>query len=224
MQIDFVSAVPAASGPLARIVNLDALPADLDPVLAAGAKASRFTGKAGQLHDGFVSAGGAVQRVALAGAGDAAAKDRLANLERAGAAITAKYLASGETAVTIDFAGSGLDAAGAAAVLLASDARSALLVEHRDGAPAFADLLARLPPCDLVLVEGWKREPIPKLEVHRAAAGKPWLFPDDPHVLAVAADMDPPGTIPRIDLDAVSQLTDFILTHAHSFPASRRAA
>lgn len=115
-------------------------------------------------------------------------------------------------------------AAGAAAVLLASDARSALLVEHRDGAPAFADLLARLPPCDLVLVEGWKREPIPKLEVHRAAAGKPWLFPDDPHVLAVAADMDPPGTIPRIDLDAVSQLTDFILTHAHSFPASRRAA
>ena len=64
MQIDFVSAVPAASGPLARIVNLDALPADLDPVLAAGAKASRFTGKAGQLHDGFVSAGGAVQRVA----------------------------------------------------------------------------------------------------------------------------------------------------------------
>ncbi len=124
MQIDFVSAVPAASGPLARIVNLDALPADLDPVLAAGAKASRFTGKAGQLHDGFVSAGGAVQRVALAGAGDAAAKDRLANLERAGAAITAKYLASGETAVTIDFAGSGLDAAGAAAVLLGARLRA----------------------------------------------------------------------------------------------------
>ncbi len=122
MQIEFVSAVPSASGPLARIVNLDALPADLDPVLAAGAKASRFTGKTGQLHEGFVQAGGAVQRVALAGAGDPAAKDRLANLERAGAAITAKYLASGESALTIDLGG--LDAAGAAAVLLGARLRA----------------------------------------------------------------------------------------------------
>lgn len=110
--------------------------------------------------------------------------------------------------------------AGAAAVLLASDARSALLVEHRDAPPAFAALLERLPPCDLVLVEGWKREPIPRLEVHRAAAGRPWLFPDDPRVLAVASDVDPPGEIPRIDLDAISQLTDFILTHADRFPTA----
>lgn len=110
--------------------------------------------------------------------------------------------------------------AGAAAVLLASDARSALLVEHRDAPPAFAALLERLPPCDLVLVEGWKREPIPRLEVHRGAAGRPWLFPDDPCVLAVASDVDPPGEIPRIDLDAISQLTDFILTHADRFPTA----
>mgnify|MGYP000893592352 CR=1 FL=1 len=111
-------------------------------------------------------------------------------------------------------------AAGAAAVLLASDARSTLLVEHRNGPPAFADLLARLPPCDLVLVEGWKREPIPKLEVHRAATGKPWLFPDDPLVLAVASDTAPPGRLPRIDPDDLSQLTEFILTHADRFPTA----
>ena len=108
--------------------------------------------------------------------------------------------------------------AGAAAVLLASDARTALLVEHRSAPPAFTALLERLPACDLVLVEGWKREPIPRLEVHRAATGKPWLFPDDPYVRAVASDIAPPGGIPHIDLDAIPQLTEFILTHADRCP------
>jgi len=107
--------------------------------------------------------------------------------------------------------------AGAAAVLLASDHRTALLTEHRDAPPSLADLLAQLPPCDLVLVEGYKREPIPKLEVHRAATGKPWLYPDDPSILAVASDIAPPQEIPRIDLDAIPHLTDFILDHALSY-------
>jgi molybdopterin-guanine dinucleotide biosynthesis protein B len=110
--------------------------------------------------------------------------------------------------------------AGAAAVLLSSDHRSALLTEHRDAPPSLADLLAQLPPCDLVLVEGYKREPIPKLEVHRAATGKPWLFPDDPHILAVASDIAPPQTFHRIDLDAIPALTDFILNHALSYPTA----
>ena len=110
--------------------------------------------------------------------------------------------------------------AGAAAVLLVSDARSALLVEHRAGPPALADLLARLPPCDLVLVEGWKREPIAKLEVHRAVTGKPWLYPYDSCVRAVAADMDPPGNILRIDLNDIPQLVDFILNHADCCPTT----
>ncbi|MGB7654821.1 MAG: leucyl aminopeptidase [Novosphingobium sp.] len=92
--------------------------------MVEGAKASRFTGKAGQLHEGFVSRDGAVARVALAGAGDAAAKDRSAALERAGAAITAKYLASGESAVTIDLSLAGLSAAEAAAVLLGAQLRA----------------------------------------------------------------------------------------------------
>jgi molybdopterin-guanine dinucleotide biosynthesis protein B len=106
--------------------------------------------------------------------------------------------------------------AGAAAVLLASDHRTAVLTEHRDTPPALDDLLAQLPPCDLVLVEGYKRESLPKLEVHRAETGKPWLFPDDPNILAVASDVEPPNRFPRIDIDAVQPITDFILNHALS--------
>jgi molybdopterin-guanine dinucleotide biosynthesis protein B len=110
--------------------------------------------------------------------------------------------------------------AGAAAVLLASDHRTAVLTEHRDTPPTLDRLLAQLPPCDLVLVEGYKREAIPKLEVHRMETGKPWLFPDDAHILAVASDVEPPNGFPRIDIDAVQQLTDFILNHALSRPTA----
>jgi molybdopterin-guanine dinucleotide biosynthesis protein B len=118
--------------------------------------------------------------------------------------------------------------AGAAAVLLASDHRTVLLIEHRDAPPVLECLLAQLPLCDLVLVEGYKREAIPKLEVHRAEMAKPWLFPDDAHILAVASDTAPPRALnraapngfPRIDLDAVQQLADFILTHALSRPTA----
>jgi len=110
--------------------------------------------------------------------------------------------------------------AGAAAVLLASDHRTAVLSEHRDTPPQLDDLLTKLPPCDLVLVEGYKREVIPRLEVHRAETAKTWLFPDDPNILAVASDVDPPNGFPRIDIDAVQQLTDFILNHALSRPTA----
>jgi molybdopterin-guanine dinucleotide biosynthesis protein B len=110
--------------------------------------------------------------------------------------------------------------AGAAAVLLASDHRTAVLTEHRDTPPRLEDLLNKLPQCDLVLVEGYKREAIPKLEVHRAETAKPWLFPGDPTILAVASDVTPPDGFPRIDLDAVQQLADFILDHALSQPTA----
>jgi molybdopterin-guanine dinucleotide biosynthesis protein B len=110
--------------------------------------------------------------------------------------------------------------AGAAAVLLASDHRTALLTEHRDTPPRLGELLDQLPPCDLVLVEGYKREVIPKLEVHRAETDKPWLFPDDTNILAVASDVEAPDDFPRIDLDAIPQLTDFILDHAFSRPTA----
>jgi molybdopterin-guanine dinucleotide biosynthesis protein B len=110
--------------------------------------------------------------------------------------------------------------AGAAAVLLSSDHRTAVLTEHRDAPPALDELLSRLPPCDLVLIEGYKREPIPKLEVHRAETGKPWLFPEDTHILAVVSDIQAPNDFPRIDLDAIPLITDFILNHALSYPTA----
>ena len=124
MRIEFVAAAPpVATGPVVTLVNQDALPAGLEAALIEGAKASRFTGKTGQLHEGFVSRAGSVVRAALAGTGEAASKDRTAALERAGAAITAKYLASGATQVTLDLTGSGLTAAQASAVLLGARLR-----------------------------------------------------------------------------------------------------
>ncbi len=110
--------------------------------------------------------------------------------------------------------------AGATTVLLSSDHRTALLTEHRDTPPTLNDLLAQLPPCDLVLVEGYKREAILKLEVHRAETEQPWLFPDDPHILAVASDVAPPNAFPRIDIDAIPLITDFIVNHALSDPTA----
>ena len=109
MRIQFLDA-PQSPAPrfVARVVDQDALPADLDPVLAEGARAARFTGKAAQVHEGFVQGGGQVVRVALAGLGEKAGTGRAGAIERAGAALSGKYLASGETSLTVDLAGSSL--------------------------------------------------------------------------------------------------------------------
>ena len=124
MKIEFVAAPLAAStSPIAYLVVQDKLPGSLNPVVLQSAKASRFTGKTGQLHESFVSRDGAVVRLALAGSGDVGAKDRLASLERAGAAVTAKFIASGETTVTIDLSDAGLTAHQAAAVVLGARLR-----------------------------------------------------------------------------------------------------
>jgi molybdopterin-guanine dinucleotide biosynthesis protein B len=105
-------------------------------------------------------------------------------------------------------------AAGAGEVLLAGGARWALLHENRAGEePPLTALLARLAPCDLVLVEGFKREAIDKLEVHRPALGRPPLFPDDPRIVAVAADGPLATALPVIDLNAVAVVAEFICRH-----------
>ncbi len=125
MKIEFVAApVAAATSPVAYLVVQDAVPAGIDPALGAGATASRFSGKTGQVHEGFANRDGAVIRTVLAGSGDAKAKDRLAALERAGAAITAKLIVSGESAVTIDLSDAGLSADQAAAVALGARLRA----------------------------------------------------------------------------------------------------
>ena len=124
MKIEFIAAaLSAETSPIAYLVPQDKLPAGLDPILAEGAKASRFSGKTGQLHEGFASRDGKVVRMALVGTGENGAKDRLSALERAGAAITAKYIASGEKTVTIDLSNTGLSAEQAAAVVLGARLR-----------------------------------------------------------------------------------------------------
>ncbi len=87
---------------------------------------------------------------------------------------------------------------------MGSALRWALFTELRGAPePTLAQMLARLDPVDLILVEGFKREPIPKIEIHRTANGKPWLFPADPMVRAVAADIPPPADLPHVALDDI---------------------
>ena len=104
--------------------------------------------------------------------------------------------------------------AGASEVLLACGERWALMHERRNGPePALAELLARLAPCDLVLVEGFKQEPVPKLEVYRPENGKPPLFPGRPDIVAVAADVPLDTALPVLPLDDMVAIADFVIHH-----------
>jgi molybdopterin-guanine dinucleotide biosynthesis protein B len=106
-------------------------------------------------------------------------------------------------------------AAGAAAVMVVASSRWALMRELGGAAePALDELLGHFTDCDLVLVEGYKRAPIDKIEVHRRGAGMPLLYPQDPHVIAVASDEPLAISIPRIDINDISDLGDFIQTIA----------
>lgn len=109
-------------------------------------------------------------------------------------------------------------AAGAAEVMIASPYRVAIMRELRGAAePSLADHLARLAPADLTLVEGYKWEALPKLEVYRPEVGKPPLFPGDPHVVAVASSMArPDGLAPHVAwLDLLDP--DAVLTWIRNF-------
>ncbi|MRH21961.1 molybdopterin-guanine dinucleotide biosynthesis protein B [Rhodovulum strictum] len=105
-------------------------------------------------------------------------------------------------------------AAGAREVVLASPRRWALMAELRGAEePPLEALLARLSPVDLVLVEGYKRAPHPKIEAWRAAAGRPLLAGQNPTIRAIAADAPPPdaGALPVLGLDDTAAIADFIL-------------
>jgi molybdopterin-guanine dinucleotide biosynthesis protein B len=106
--------------------------------------------------------------------------------------------------------------AGATEVALVSGGRWALMHELRDEAePSFDAILTRLAPCDLILIEGYKRESHPKIEVRRKDGRKGQaLAPDDPQIKAIAADFDTEsGGLPVFDLDEVKTIADFILDH-----------
>ncbi|WP_375261777.1 molybdopterin-guanine dinucleotide biosynthesis protein B [Palleronia sp.] len=102
--------------------------------------------------------------------------------------------------------------AGAHQVLLSSRTRWALMTELGEvEEPPLADLLARMAPVDLILVEGWKRDRHPKVEAWRTETGRPLIAPDDPTIRAVAAKGTPEiDDRPILDLDDTAAIADFI--------------
>jgi molybdopterin-guanine dinucleotide biosynthesis protein B len=111
--------------------------------------------------------------------------------------------------------------AGATEVLIGSAARFALVHELRgEPEPTLPELLAKLAPVDLVVVEGYKAAPIPKLELHRAAVGKALLHPGDDWIVAVASDVPLPKVeLPVLSLDDIEGIAD-VLT-VESVPIER---
>jgi molybdopterin-guanine dinucleotide biosynthesis adapter protein len=115
-------------------------------------------------------------------------------------------------------------AAGASEVFVSSARRWAHIHELRDeGEPQLAAILRRLAPVDLVIVEGYKRHPHPKLEVYRAEVGKPLLHPEDDWIVAVASDAPvPDARVPVLDLGNADKIADVLMIE--SLPAERLAA
>lgn len=107
--------------------------------------------------------------------------------------------------------------AGAREVLIGSHKRWALMHELRDEPePELDDLLSRLSPVDLVLVEGFKKTCHPKIEIHRAALGKPLICREDVSVIAIASDGHASGlgvSLPVLDLNDITGIADFILDY-----------
>ncbi|MBL0140869.1 MAG: molybdopterin-guanine dinucleotide biosynthesis protein B [Betaproteobacteria bacterium] len=102
--------------------------------------------------------------------------------------------------------------AGCTEVLVSSSRRWALMHELRgDQEPTLDVLLRHFSPCDLVLVEGYKHDPVPRIEVHRKGGDRPLLFPRDQHVIAVATDEHLDTRLPQFGLDDAPAIAGFIL-------------
>jgi len=111
--------------------------------------------------------------------------------------------------------------AGASEVLVVSDARWALMHELRgDAEPSLTEHLGKLSECDLVIVEGFKREPIPKIEIWRAEVGKPLLHPDDPAIVLMTSDDPcPQARVPFLPLSDLPALARAVLSAARPIGA-----
>jgi molybdopterin-guanine dinucleotide biosynthesis protein B len=104
---------------------------------------------------------------------------------------------------------------GAAEVLVSSSRRWALMHELRGASePQIPELLAKMSPVDLVLIEGFKREPHRKIEVYRAANGKPPLFPDDPGIVGIASDSKLETRLPTVHLDDIPAIAALMQSSA----------
>ena len=147
-------------------------------------------------------------------------------------------LARGLTVSTLKHAHHGFDldkpgkdsfmhrAAGATEVIISSAKRWAILHELRaEEEWDMAALVGKMSPVDLVLVEGFKRDAFPKLEIHRAVNGKPLLHPEDPHIVAVACDTAlPAARVPVVDLNDIDAIAELLLKHAVPVGAAIRSA
>jgi len=106
---------------------------------------------------------------------------------------------------------------GATEVLVSSTARWALMHELRGASePRLPELLAKMARVDLVVVEGFKREPLCKIEVHRQANGRPLLFPDDPGIVGIATDTAVETALPLAHLEDIRAVAAMMLTSAIS--------
>jgi len=104
--------------------------------------------------------------------------------------------------------------AGAMQVLMLSNDRWVLMHELRGAPePTLDEQLRLLEPCDLVLIEGYKAAAVPKIEIHRPSHGKPLLWPENPHVVAVATNAEIDCPLPRLPLDEPAKVADFILDY-----------
>jgi molybdopterin-guanine dinucleotide biosynthesis protein B len=105
--------------------------------------------------------------------------------------------------------------AGASEVLVVTSSRWVLMHESREEPePSIEELIQRMTPVDLLLIEGFKTHPHPKLEIHRASEGKPLLCPADPDIVAVATDQVLGDlAIPQLDLNDPRAIAGFILAH-----------
>ncbi len=105
--------------------------------------------------------------------------------------------------------------AGATEVLVSSGRRFALMHELRDEAEwPLRELLTKITPVDLVIVEGFKTDRHPKIEVHRIANAKPFLYEQDPAIVAIATDANPAAPVPVFALDDIAQIADMMLAKA----------
>jgi molybdopterin-guanine dinucleotide biosynthesis adapter protein len=141
-------------------------------------------------------------------------------------------IARGRTVSTLKHAHHGFDVdqpgkdshthrlAGAHEVLVSSARRWALMHELRaQPEPTLRELVPHLSPVDLVIVEGFKTETHPKLEVHRSAVGKPLLYPKDPNILAIASDRRPANApLPWADLNDIEAIAELVDTLARPYP------
>ncbi len=104
--------------------------------------------------------------------------------------------------------------AGCTEVVIGSGVRWALMHELRGAPePSLEELVAHMSPCDLLLVEGFKRYDMPKLEVYRAANGKPLIHPEDGQIVAIAADAPVETHLPLLDLNDPDAIAAFVLDY-----------